>query len=73
MSNTRQLMDGREVETTKVALDFKIHTKCMDKWVLVDTETGNVYHPAISKFDWDKASQDELKAAQIAIGQLLED
>ncbi|CAH9016974.1 conserved hypothetical protein [Vibrio phage 150E35-1] len=71
MSN-RQLMDGREVETTGVALDFKIHTKCMAKWVLVDTETGNVYRPALSQLDWEKASQDELKAAQIAIGQLID-
>ena len=39
----RKLLDGREVEELDEAVDLTIHTKCPEKWLLIDLETGQEY------------------------------
>jgi len=41
----RKLKDGREVPELDEAKVFTIKTKCPQKWLLVDRETGEVYTP----------------------------
>lgn len=40
---TRKLIDGQEVEELDQAVDLTIHTKCPEKWLLIDLETGQEY------------------------------
>lgn len=42
-NKTRKLLDGTEVEEFDVAVDLTIHTKCPEKWLLIDMETGQEY------------------------------
>jgi hypothetical protein len=39
----RILNDGSEVESFDSPVDLVIHTKCPEKWKLVDMETGEEY------------------------------
>ena len=39
----RVLLDGSEAEEYEKATDLTIHTKCPEKWLLVDLETGQEY------------------------------
>jgi len=41
----RKLLDSTEVEEYDTAITLSITTKCPDKWLLVDQETGEVYIP----------------------------
>lgn len=43
MNKTRTLLDGRVVEEFDSAVDLTIHTKCPEKWLLIDLETGQEY------------------------------
>jgi len=40
---TRILKDGSEVPDYEKAFDLTIHTKCPEKWILIDMETGQKY------------------------------
>jgi len=40
---TRKLIDGAEVQEYDKAIDLTIHTKCPEKWLLIDLETGQEY------------------------------
>jgi hypothetical protein len=40
---SRKLLDGKEVEEYEKAIDLTIHTKCPEKWLLIDLETGQEY------------------------------
>ena len=42
-NKTRTLLDGKEVEEFEKAVDLTIHTKCPEKWLLIDLETGQEY------------------------------
>lgn len=42
-NKTRILLNGTEVEEFEKAVDLTIHTKCPEKWLLVDLETGQEY------------------------------
>jgi hypothetical protein len=42
-NKTRILLDGTEVEEFEKAVDLTIHTKCPEKWLLIDLETGQEY------------------------------
>jgi len=42
-NKTRILIDGNEVEEFEQAVDLTIHTKCPEKWLLIDLETGQEY------------------------------
>lgn len=37
------LKDGSEVKSFEKPVDLIIHTKCPDKWKLIDLETGEEY------------------------------
>ena len=40
MSKTRKLLDGSEVKEFEQALTLEVRTKCPEKWMLIDLETG---------------------------------
>lgn len=39
----RKLLNGQTVEESPQAVDLTIHTKCPEKWLLIDMETGQKY------------------------------
>lgn len=39
----RKLLNGELVEEFEKAVDLIIHTKCPEKWKLIDMETGQEY------------------------------
>ena len=39
----RKLLNGKKVPELEEAVDLTIHTKCPEKWVLLDLETGQQY------------------------------
>lgn len=41
--NKRILKDGSEVESFDSPVELIIHTKCTEKWKLIDLETGEEY------------------------------
>jgi hypothetical protein len=59
--NARILLDGRIVEELMVAKTLVVNTKCPDKWILVDMETGEQYigHRTDGSNDWRKLPPDE--------------
>jgi hypothetical protein len=40
------------------AIDLKVHTKRPGKWILIDTETGQVYKGTASGY-WEKIGEPE--------------
>lgn len=42
---TRKLLDGSDVSELPEARTLTVTTKCPDKWLLVDRETGEIYTP----------------------------
>lgn len=53
---TRKLQDGREVTELESAKTLTVKTKCPEKWLLVDLETGERYtgHLTDGKNSWRK-------------------
>ena len=53
---TRILQDGRVVEELEEARTLSIKTRCPDKWMLIDMETGEQYQPykTTGNLDWEK-------------------
>jgi len=43
MIKFRKLLSGENVEELDSAIDLTIHTKCPEKWLLIDLETGQEY------------------------------
>jgi len=39
----RRLLNGSEANELETAVDLTIHTKCPEKWLLIDLETGQEY------------------------------
>jgi hypothetical protein len=39
----RKLLNGGEAVELETAVDLTIHTKCPEKWLLIDLETGQEY------------------------------
>ena len=39
----RKLINGHEAPELDKAVDLTIHTKCPEKWLLIDLETGQEY------------------------------
>jgi hypothetical protein len=37
------MRQSREIPTTEHPVSLTIYTRCPEKWVLVDTETGQIY------------------------------
>ena len=42
-TQTRTLLDGRDVPEKEKAVTLKVYTKCPEKWMLVDLQTGERY------------------------------
>ena len=51
---TRTLLDGREVKELQKAITLKVYTKCPEKWMLVDLQTGQRYigYPTKGSNSW---------------------
>lgn len=41
----RKLIDGSEVPELNEAQTLMVTTKCPEKWLLIDRETGEIYTP----------------------------
>lgn len=52
----RKLIDGSEVPELEEAKTLMITTKCPEKWLLVDRETGEIYTPytTLGPSQWKK-------------------
>lgn len=44
MNKKRKLQSGREVKSQDEELRMTIASKCPDKWLFVDLETGDIWH-----------------------------
>ena len=44
----RQLIDGTSVQEHATSVELTIRTKCPEKWLLVDRETGEIYTPYVT-------------------------
>jgi len=42
---SRKLLDGSTVNDSDISIELTIRTKCPEKWMLVDRETGEIYVP----------------------------
>ena len=60
---TRILKDGRIVEELDSVRQYSIKTRCPDKWVLLDLETGEQYKPykTDGSLDWERVVAVEWK------------
>ena len=60
---TRILKDGRVVEELEVARQLWIKTRCPDKWLLLDMETGEQYTGRSTKGSqsWERVNAIEWK------------
>lgn len=64
---TRILQDGKVVEELEVARQLWINTRCPDKWLLIDMETGEQYKGRIINNhaqDWEKVHAIEWKKVE---------
>lgn len=43
MKNFRTLSSGRQAKELDKAITLEVYTKCPEKWMLIDLETGQVY------------------------------
>ena len=52
----RELVDGTKAKELKEPITLTVYTKCPEKWMLVDKETGEVYigHVTKGKNSWKK-------------------
>lgn len=52
----RKLKDGTEAKELDTPVELTIKTKCPNKWMLIDRETGETYVPyeTPGKHDWKK-------------------
>jgi len=55
----RKLLDGTEATELKEPITLEVYTKCPQKWMLCDKETGEVYigHATKGKNSWKKIDQ----------------
>jgi hypothetical protein len=53
---TRKLKDGTEVKELELPVILTVHTRCPEKYKLVDMETGQEYigYPTIGNSSWKK-------------------
>jgi hypothetical protein len=45
---SRKLLDGTTVQEHATSVELTIRTKCPEKWLLVDRETGEIYTPYVT-------------------------
>jgi hypothetical protein len=61
----RTLKDKTEVETFDKPVDLIIHTKCPEKWKLVDLETGEEYLGSEIGTDFAEILREKVKINKI--------
>jgi hypothetical protein len=56
--NTRTLLDGQDVEELDKAITLRVYTKCPEKYMLIDLQTGERYIGTKSdnNHDWKKVN-----------------
>ena len=56
--NMRKLQDGSEVKELAEPKVLTVKTKCPEKWLLVDLETGERYtgYPTEGSYSWKKVN-----------------
>ena len=56
--NARTLLDGRDVEELDKAVTLRVYTKCPEKYMLIDLQTGERYigTKADGNNDWKKVN-----------------
>ena len=55
--NTRTLLDGQEVQDHNTPITLEVYTKCPEKWMLIDMQTGEKYigqMPCQDNLHWSK-------------------
>lgn len=55
--NHRKLLNGDQVEELDNAVTITVYTKCPEKWMLVDMETGEHYQGTSKPFDINKLTK----------------
>ena len=50
----RELITGEQAKDFDKAVDLTVHTKCPEKWLLVDLETGQMYRGMEKPNKWGK-------------------
>jgi len=60
---TRTLKNGESVEELEIPVILTIKTKCPQKYMLIDQETGEVYTPYTTpgSSQWQKIAQGDLE------------
>jgi len=61
----RTLRSGRTVKENDESMKLTIDTKCPDKWLFVDLESGNVWHKREGETElnghfWRRATEEEM-------------
>lgn len=58
---TRRLLDGKFVNELENPITLNVHTKCPEKYMLTDLETGEKYigYPTIGNSSWRKISTND--------------
>lgn len=56
----RKLLDGSEVLELSAPATLTIKTKCPEKWILIDQETGEMYTPYTTpgNLQWKKLDRE---------------
>ena len=77
----RKLLSGRKVEQQSEELPMTISSKCPQKWLFVDLETGDVWHVGkkdtksglTNSFQWRGATKEEMtEMIDVGMGNLYE-
>jgi hypothetical protein len=63
--NKRILRDGVEVDSFEKPVDLIIHTKCPEKWKLIDLETGEEYLGSEIGTDFAEILREKVKTNKI--------
>jgi hypothetical protein len=63
--NKRILKDGSEVDSFDSPVELIIHTKCTEKWKLIDLETGEEYLGSEIGTDFAEILREKVKINKI--------
>jgi hypothetical protein len=63
--NKRILIGGSEVDSFEKPVDLVIHTKCPEKWKLIDLETGEEYLGSEIETDFAEVLREKVKKNKI--------
>jgi hypothetical protein len=59
MTKTRTLLDGREVVELEKPVTLEVYTKCPEKYMLIDMQTGEKYvgYKTEGKNSWQRVNE----------------